>query len=637
MAGSRARYNQLYAGAESEVADFAATLRAEDLAGVRVEDQAESGSQLGIAIDRAGRFLSLASLISLILAAVAVAMSARRYADRRLDSAALMKTFGAPQSFVLQVGLAHLLAVGAVACVLGVGVGYAAERALSAALSGWLRGDLPAAGWSPVLPGVATALVLLVGFGLPALLRLGDTPPLRVLRHDLAPPAPAIWLTYGLAVLSLGLIVAWAVPQPDLLAIILGGTVVTMGVLMLAGRLLVAMLGSCVARSACRGVTACEYRATWRRQCVQVVAFGLGLMVLLLLTLVRNDLIDSWSASVPDNAPNQFLINIQPDERDSVRAVFEDAGLGPVTFVPLVRGRIDAVNDVPAAEWQSQRTEGRGRVGREMNLSWTRRLDSSNTVTAGAFWPENFDGAPQVSIDEDVAANMGLTLGDTLSFDFAGESRVATVTSFRRIDWDSFRPNFFMVLSPGGMSGLPQTYITSLYIPEGNNAQLLTLVRQHPSVTVIDIDAALAQVRGIIAKATLAVQYVFLFTLAAGVVVLFAAVQSTLDQRRYESALLRTFGASQRTVLAGIWAEFSALGLLAGVCAATGATVIGMLAARTLFDLPIAFTRSCGWRARWAGCCWWASAARLPHKAPRGCRLCAYCGASSPSGIALLT
>ena len=590
VAGSRARYNQLYAGAESVVADFAATLRAEDLAGVRVEDQAESGSQLGIAIDRAGRFLSLASLISLILAAVAVAMSARRYADRRLDSAALMKTFGAPQSFVLQVGLAHLLAVGAVACVLGVGVGYAAERALSAALSGWLRGDLPAAGWSPVLPGVATALVLLVGFGLPALLRLGDTPPLRVLRHDLAPPAPAIWLTYGLAVLSLGLIVAWAVPQPDLLAIILGGTVVTMAVLMLAGRLLVAMLGQL------RGQVGVSWRyglANIARRggdsAVQVVAFGLGLMVLLLLTLVRNDLIDSWSASVPDNAPNQFLINIQPDERDSVRAVFEDAGLGPVTFVPLVRGRIDAVNDVPAAEWQSQRTEGRGRVGREMNLSWTRRLDSSNTVTAGAFWPENFDGAPQVSIDEDVAADMGLTLGDTLSFDFAGESRVATVTSFRRIDWDSFRPNFFMVLSPGGMSGLPQTYITSLYIPEGNNAQLLKLVRQHPSVTVIDIDAALAQVRGIIAKATLAVQYVFLFTLAAGVVVLFAAVQSTLDQRRYESALLRTFGASQRTVLAGIWAEFSALGLLAGVCAATGATVIGMLAARTLFDLPIAF------------------------------------------------
>ncbi|MEO0951696.1 MAG: FtsX-like permease family protein, partial [Pseudomonadota bacterium] len=214
-------------------------------------------------------------------------------------------------------------------------------------------------------------------------------------------------------------------------------------------------------------------------------------------------------------------------------------------------------------------------------------LDPSNEVVEGQFWAADYSGAPQVSVDEDTAQEMGVGIGDTLSFDFAGVPITAEITSLRRIDWDSFKPNFFMVLSPAGMAELPQTYITSLYVPESTNGVLLTLVREHPSVSVIDIEAALAQVRGIIDKASLAVQYVFLFTLAAGLVVLFAAIQSTLDERRYESALLRTFGATRGTILAGILAEFSALGLLAGACAATGATAIGIVAAQELFDLEL--------------------------------------------------
>ncbi|MEO1581444.1 MAG: FtsX-like permease family protein [Pseudomonadota bacterium] len=585
--GSRANYSQLFAGDPDEVAAFAAALRENRPEGVRIEDQAESGSQLASAIDRAGRFLSLASLVSLILSAVAVAMAARRYADRRLDSAALMKTFGAPQSFVLQVGVWHLLVVGVLASAIGVGIGYAAERLLSSALSGWLRGDLPAAGWAPVLPGVATAMVLLVGFGLPALLRLGDTPPMRVLRHDLEPPPPGIWLTYGAALGALGLIVFWAVPEVNLLAIILGGTLATSAVLVLGGRGLVALLGKL------RGQVGVSWRyglANVARRggdsAIQVVAFGLGLMVLLLLTLVRNDLLDGWNATVPIDAPNQFLINIQPDERDSIRQLFSEAALGEVEFVPLVRGRINTINGLSPSEWREQ---GRGawRAGREMNLSWSATLDPSNEVVRGEYWSADHAGPPEVSVDEDIAAEMGLTIGDQLAIDIAGVERIATVSSLRTIDWDSFKPNFFMVLSPDGMEALPQTYITSLNISENQTGVLRQLVRQHPSVSVIDIDAALAQVRGIIQKATLAVQYVFLFTLAAGVVVLFAAIQSTLDERRFESALLRTFGASRRVVLTGILAEFSALGLLAGICAATGASIIGIIVARELFDLPM--------------------------------------------------
>ncbi|MEL7022449.1 MAG: FtsX-like permease family protein [Pseudomonadota bacterium] len=586
--GSRASYTQLFAGAPEDVDAFADSLRAESPEGVRIEDQAESGSQLASAIDRAGRFLSLASLVSLILAAVAVAMAARRYADRRLDSAALMKTFGASQAFVLQVGLWHLLVVGIVSSLIGVGLGYAAERVLSAALAGWLRGDLPAASWAPVLPGVATALVLLVGFGLPALLRLGETPPMRVLRHDLEPPPPAIWLTYGTALGALAIIVYWAVPELNLLVIILGGTLATTGVLLLGGRVLVGLLGRL------RGQVGVSWRyglANVARRggdsAVQVVAFGLGLMVLLLLTLVRNDLLDGWNATVPADAPNQFLINIQADERDSIRTLLADAGIDNVDFVPLVRGRINLINGLTPEQWREQSTGSSWRAGRETNLSWSDTLDPSNEITAGEFWSPDHAGPPEVSVDEDIAEEMGLSVGDALTFDIAGQQRVATVSSLRKIDWDSFKPNFFMVLSPDGMTELPQTFITSLYIAQSDTGVLRDLVRAHPSVSVIDIDAALAQVRGIIEKATLAVQYVFLFTLAAGVVVLFAAIQSTLDERRFESALLRTFGASRRVVLTGILAEFSALGLLSGVCAATGATIIGIVVARELFSLPM--------------------------------------------------
>ncbi|MEN7341806.1 MAG: FtsX-like permease family protein [Pseudomonadota bacterium] len=583
--GSRVSYAQLFSGPETLVDDFTASLEESVPDGVRVENRAEAGSQLSGAIDRAGRFLSLASLVSLILAAVAVAMAARRYAERRLDTAALMKTFGASQQFVLRVSIIHLLAIGLIAGALGSAIGFVAERGLSALLSGWLRGDLPSPGWQPIVPGALTALVLLLGFALPSLLQLKKTPPLRVLRHDLAPPPPGIWLTYGAALLAMAALVWWAVRDALLLTIIIGGTLATALTLFFAGRALVALLSNLR-----RGVG-----VSWRyglanvarrggSSAIQVVAFGLGLMVLLLLTLVRNDLLAGWRSTIVEGAPNQFLINIQPGERDTVRDQFVDGGWDDVTFTPLVRGRITAVNGEAASRDPEERVS---RTGRELNLTYSTTLDPSNQVVAGEFWSADYDGEPQVSVDQDVALEMGLALGDVLSFDFAGQPLNATVTSFRDIDWESFRPNFFMVLSAPGMDAFPQTYITSVFVPPEDKSVLVGVVRQHPGVSVIDIDAAVARVRSIIDKASLAVQYVFIFTLAAGLVVLFAAIQSTLDERRYESALLRTFGATRRTILLGILSEFSALGLLAGVCAAVGASVIGWYAARALFELQI--------------------------------------------------
>ncbi len=584
--GSRVSYAQLFAGDRDAVRRFAGAWSGRLPETVRMEDRGDAGQELNSAVERAGRFLSLASLVSLLLSAVAVAMSARRYAERRLDTVALMKSLGASQRFIFGVSLAQLLMIGLVAGLAGAGFGFLAESGLSRLLAGLIGTDLPPPSLAPVVLGIGTSLILLLGFALPSLARLKSTPPLRVLRRDLSPPPVGAWMTSLTAVAALSALVYWAVRDVALLLLVLGGTAAVAAVLYLAGRLLV------LALSRMRGRVGVAWRyglANVARRgsdsAVQVVAFGLGLMVLLLLTLVRNDLLAGWRSTLDETAPNHFLINIQPEDREGVASVLAEAGVDSPRFVPLVRARLTAINGTPIGDIGFADERGRGMAEREQNLSFTGTLSASNRILAGDWWPPGYDGPPLVSMEADAAEELGVGVGDELAYLVAGEPLVARVASIREIQWDSFEPNFFMVLSPGALEDYPKTYISSFYLDPDRRGALLELVRRHPSVSVIDIEALIAQVRGVIDKAALAVQYVFLFTLLAGLVVLFAAVQATLDERRYESALLRTFGARRRTVTAGLASEFLALGLLAGVFAAAGATVLGMLVARRLFDL----------------------------------------------------
>lgn len=584
--GSRVSHAQLYAGDREQIRRFVTEWQDRLPETVRLEDRGDAGEELNAAVDRAGRFLALASLVSLLLSAVAVAMSARRYAERRLDTAALMKSLGASQSFIFRVSLLQLVMIGLLAGLAGAGIGFVAESGLSRLLSGLIGGDLPPPSLTPVMLGLGTSLILLLGFALPSLMRLKSTPPLRVLRRDLSPPPPGAWLTTAMALAALSAMVYWAVRDAALLVLVLGGTAVIAAVLYVAGRLLV------LALSRLRGRVGVAWRyglANVARRgsdsAVQVVAFGLGLMVLLLLTLVRNDLLAGWRATLDETAPNHFLINIQPEDRDSVKEILTGAGVAAPEFVPLVRARLTAIDGTPIGDIRFEDERGRGMAEREQNLSFAAELSASNRVVAGEWWPRDYDGPPLVSMEADAAEELGVGLGDELAYLVAGEPLTAAVASIREVQWDSFEPNFFMVLSPGALEGYAKTYISSFFLEPDRKGALLDLVRQHPSISVIDIQALIAQVRGVIDKAALAVQYVFLFTLLAGLVVLFAAVQSTLDERRYESALLRTFGAKRRTVTAGLASEFLALGLLAGIFAAAGATALGLLAARRLFDL----------------------------------------------------
>jgi putative ABC transport system permease protein len=324
-----------------------------------------------------------------------------------------------------------------------------------------------------------------------------------------------------------------------------------------------------------------------RDSVVQIVAFGLGLMVLLLLALVRDDLHREWRASLPPDAPNYFMINIRPEEGEAVETFFRSRGLPPTELVPLVRARLTAINDVPVDRIQFGE-RAHEFVEREANLTWARTLRDDNRLVGGGWWKDGDGGGPRVSVEQEYAERLKLKLGDTVTYDVAGEPVSATVTSLREVRWDSFRPNFFMVFSPGVLDDVTGTLITSVHVRPEQRPALVDLVRQFPEVTIIDIDALLSQVRDVMDKAALAVQYVFLFTLVAGLVVLLAAVQATRDERRYESAMLRTLGASRRVVFEGVAAEFTVLGLLAGVLAAAGATAVGYVLAREVFNLEYA-------------------------------------------------
>ncbi len=588
--GSRVSYALLVAGNDEDVTAFNVAIEDELPDSVRIRSQEESSERAYNAADRAQRFLSLTAVISLLLSAVAVAMSARRFAHRRMDTVALMKSLGATQDFVILVALIQLLLLGVLGVVIGSVVGFAAEELLSLILADLIASDLPKPGLRPIILASGSALVLLLGFALPALIQLRNTPPLRVLRHDAMPPAPSRILVAGLSLAAVAALLYRSVGDPRMLVILIGGILVIAAALYLVGRGLVAVIGrfrSGVGVAWRYGLANVARRG--RDSAIQVVAFGLGLTVLLLLTLVRTDLLEGWRQTLDEDAPNHFLINIQPHEVAPLSSFFNDKGIDVPKFTPLVRARMTTINGESVKERKYASEDGRWLTNREANLSWTAAMSDSNELVAGEWWPLDYDGPPLVSIEEDAATDTGLTIGDRLGFFVAGQNVEAEIASIRKVNWDSFQPNFFIVLSPGALDGMPTTYISSMRLEETQQPMLVELVRAYPSISVINLDAILQQVRGIIEKASLAVQAVFVFTLLAGIAVLFAAVQSTIDERRFESAMLRALGARRRTVFLGVMTEFAALGFAAGVLASAGASILAAVVAVQLFQLPYEF------------------------------------------------
>ncbi|HUL46508.1 MAG TPA: FtsX-like permease family protein [Steroidobacteraceae bacterium] len=589
--GSRVSYHGLFAGDRAAIEDFKGWLADHKTGGERLRDITDASPQVRNAVDRAGRFLSLASLVSVLLCAIAVAMAARRYVNRHLDTVALLKTLGATRAFTLAVAVLQLLALALIAALLGAALGFLAQEWLLRTIRGLLAvTELPAPSVAPLALGFMTAIAVLAGFALPPLIQLGRVPALRVLRRDVGPPPPLVLLAFGPAVAVIALLIYWVVRDARLFVWLGAGLAVFLAVLALAGAGLVLLAGRLRGRVGVAwryGVANLSRRRA--ESVVQLVAFGTGIMVLLLLGIIRDDLNSDWRRTLPPDLPNYFFINIPPGERDAFIRFVEAQGARTTRVLPMIRGRLTAINGQAIEEGRRGGRDEEGFATREQNLTWTTDLGADNRLIAGRWWTAGDVGKPLVSLATEFQEALGVSLGDRLTFDVGGETIEATVASIRKVKWDSFRPNFFIVFAPGVLDAIAGTYMTSAYFTPGTARTLAELAHRFPSVSIFDIDELLTEVRAVLDKAAIAVQSVFVFTLFAGLTVLLAAVQSSRDERRYESAMLRTLGASRGTVVQGVLAEFVTLGCLSGFIAAAGASLAAYFLTTRWLELRYAF------------------------------------------------
>ena len=572
--GSRVSYGGLFAADRSRIDEFKSWLAAHKRRSERLRDITEASPQVRNAVARAGRFLALASLVSVLLCAIAVAMSARRYVNRHLDSVALLKTLGATRAFTLAVSVSQLFALALIAATAGAVLGFLAQEWLLRTIRGLLSvTDLPGASATPLAVGFVTAIAVLAGFALPPLLQLSRVPALRVLRRDVGPPPPLVLLAFGPALAVVLLLIYWVVPERQMFLYFTGGLAAFVLALTLAGALLVTLAGRLRGRVGVAwryGVANLSRRRA--ESLVQLVAFGTGIMVLLLLSILRTDLNSDWQRTLPQNLPNYFFVNIPPQSRTEFVSFLQAQGARTTRVLPMIRGRLIAINGQPVEESHGAHGEDNFAT-REQNLTWATELGPDNRIVAGRWWSAADTGQPLVSLATEFQDAIGAKIGDRLTFDIAGETREVTVASIRKVKWDTFEPNFFIVFAPGVLEGTAGTYLTSAYFAPGAARSLAQLAHRFPSVSIFDIEELLSQVRSVLDKAALAVQSVFVFTLFAGLTVLLAAVQSSRDERRYESAMLRTLGASRGTVVQGVLAEFATLGSLSGLLAALGASL----------------------------------------------------------------
>ena len=398
-------------------------------------------------------------------------------------------------------------------------------------------------------------------------------------------------LAFGPAAAVVALLIYWVVPDWRLFLGFAAGLAAFIALLTLTGALLVMAAGRLRAHTGVAwryGIARLSRRKA--DSIVQIIAFGTGIMALLLLGILRNDLNGDWRRSLPADLPNYFFVNIPPQKRDAFVAYLHARGAKTSRMLPLMRGRLTGIDGRPVAQMRFADHRGEQFANREQNLTWSATIGAGNRVVAGRWWSPADYGQPLVSISTEFEKWLGLRIGDRLTFDIAGETLTVRVASIRKVKWDSFRPNFFIVFAPGPLDKVAGTYLTSAYLAPGPAESLAELARRFPSVSIFDIDDLLADVRSMLDKAVLAVQSVFVFTLIAGLTVLLAAVQSSRDERRYESAILRTLGASRRTVLKGVLAEFAAIGVLAGLIAAAGASVAAYFLTTRVLDLPYAFS-----------------------------------------------
>ena len=588
--GSRVWFYLYAAGEPAAIAAFDAWARARLERGQRVDNLESGRPEVRASIDRAQRFLGLTALLAAILAGVAIALGTRRYVERHLDGCAVMRCFGATQRQLLSLYAAEFVLLGLLACALGCAIGYVAQNAIGAALGTMLRAALPPTSPLPALQGILVGVVLLLGFALPPLVQLKNVPAVRVIRREAGAPSTSALAVYAAGIAGLGGLLVWQAGDVRLGLTVIGGfgaaVLVFAAVAWAALRLVSAApvarrLG---ARSLALRYGLANLRRHAKGNAVQVASLALGLTAVLLLTFTRNDLVDAWRRSAPPDAPNRFLLGVQPEQAAEVKRHFAARGIAAPELSPMVRGRLVAVNGKPVTEADFGEERAKRLVEREFNLSYAERPPAHNQIVAGSWFAP---GARELSVEEGIAGTLGWKLGDELEFAVGGQRFGARVTSLRKLRWDSMKINFFVIAPSALLADFPASFVSAFRAEAGQEAALNELIKRFPNLTLVDVGAAVKQAQGVIDQLINAVQFVFLFALGAGLLVLYSALVATEDERRREAAVMRVYGASRGQVTGSQRAEFLAMGLVAGVLATLGAALIGQLLARRVFELDL--------------------------------------------------
>ena len=610
--GSRISYRLMFAGEAAQIVDLRAALQEKLSGNEKLEDVRDARPEIRTALERAESFLGLAALTAAILAGAAMALAARRFVSRHLDACAVMRCLGAQQNQVLQLFLYQFLLLGVIAVLAGGLLGYLTQAALVESIASMHDASLPQPSVMPLFKAAASGFSLLLGFAFLPLLQLRKVSPLRVLRRELGAPETSAWLIYGVAGLALAGLFLWHAGSLKLGLAVLGG--------LLAGLLI---FGGCawsllkllhhvsqrrrffVGASHARDFQIVRERGSLlqlaksvqyalanlarhgRSASIQIVALSLGGMALLVLTLVRADLLEAWQGKLPADAPNRFVVNIQPDQLPAVQEFFTQHALAAPALQPMVRGRLLAINSREINGDSYPDPRARALVEREFNLSYMEQMPIWNELVSGQWWSAQAMG--ELSVEEGIAKTLNIHLGDMLTYDVAGNQFSARVTSLRKVQWDSMKVNFFVIATPDLLKDMPSSYLSSFYLPPDKARVGDELSRTFPNILLIDTGEVIAQLRNIMDQIAQTVSAVFLFTLLCGLVVLYAALLATQDERGHEAAILRTLGADSRYLRRLHLSEFAVLGGLSGLFAAAGAVLLGWVLARFVLEIPYRF------------------------------------------------
>lgn len=585
--GSRIGYQLLVAGSADAVSAYKDWLNAHMKRGQKLSTLEDNRPEVQRALVRAHQFLILVALLTVMIAAVAVALAARRFSQRHQDGIAIMRCLGASKSQLTTMLWLQFLLLALIASSIGAVAGYAVHEVLVAMAAAWIDTSLPAASLLPALQGLVTGLLLLLGFALPPLAALRQVPPARVLRRDASITLTRRWPAYSLGLAAFFLLIVWISGDMRLSLVVSAGFLAAFFIFAALAYALVRALG--FMRYRVNGHPALRFALAGmaRRRgltVTQLCSLSMGLMILLLLAITRTDLLQGWQNTLPPGAPNTFLINIQPDQRIAVADSLKQAGIHDPHLSPMVRGRLLAINKQPVDSGSYTDDRAKRLVDREFNLSYTDVLPDSNKMVQGRWLNPD---KPEVSLESGLAKTLGIRVNDSLTFDVAGRSIDVAVSGIREVKWDSFQANFFAIMSPVALQDAPATFMTSLYVPASEPELAQNLVRTFPNLTVFDVGSILGQVQHVLDQVVQAVQLLFLFTVLAGVLVLGAALFSTRDERMHEVAVLRALGASGRQLAAALRIELLVLGAMAGMLAAFGAVAIAWVLAEQVFDFSL--------------------------------------------------